>query len=641
MLEKQTACFCAGFAQIKADWTNHQILLVMLCLTLLFITTTPVQAVSDYSDKRVMFVGSYHQEYLWSSGITQGIEEVLQGTGIELKIHRMDTKRNRSPEFIAKAAEKAKAEIDAFAPDVVIICDDNAVKHVLKAFYRDASLPFVFCGVNWDASIYGLPYGNTTGMVEVDLIKALVRQLRPHSRGDRIGYLGLESVSGRKNVEWHQRSENVHYDQIYMVENFEQYKDRFNAIQDEVDMLILGNLAGIDGWNQQQAIAFTRKDIRIPIGSLTPGRMDFSVLGYLRQPKEQGQWSTRAALKILDGIKPSAIPITRNQHADVVINHALSEKLGITFAPALFKRAKIIWPYEGRRLLYISSYDTENVPWAKDLFDSINSTLDGSGVEMRSFFMGAKANRSEQHLREKALEAKQLIETFEPDVVITADDAAVKYIVAKYYKDSNLPIVFCGVNWDATPYGLSADNVTGIIEVGLIEPLLKQLKRYARGPKLGWLSENSDTMKKNLAYHEKLFGVKYDKVYLVEDYDGWEKAFLALQTEVDMLVLQAPHAIRNWDYDNAVDFALEHTGIPTGSTTDNMMSLAVMGYVRLPEESGEWVVRTALRILDGENVSEISSTRIENGKLMLNTRLVKQLGIMIDRAVYKRAEIVE
>jgi ABC-type uncharacterized transport system substrate-binding protein len=612
---------------------------ILLAIVLLNLGTGTALA-ADYSGKRVMHIDSYHQEYPWSDGITRGIEGVLKDSGVTLAVHRMDTKRNRTESFIREAAEHARDAIDEYKPDVVIICDDNAVKHVLQTFYKDAALPFVFCGVNWDASVYGLPYSNTTGMIEVDLIRLLVQQLRPHARGERIGYLALEGISSMKNIEWHRKSEDIHYDKVYLVDSFEAWKEKYLALQDEVDMIILGNQIGVRDWNKQEAIAFTRKHSRIPSGSLSPGRMGFTLVGYLRLPEEQGRWAAQATLKILDGAAPSSIPVARNQQARVVINHALSEKLGITLPPALFKRAEIVWPYQGRKVLYISSYLTE-VSWSRDLLSATTKVFENSGIEMHTFFMGAKRNPSEEHLRKKALEVRQLIQTFEPEVVITTDDAAAKYIVAEYYKDASLPFVFIGVNWDAAAYGLPTHNVTGMLEVEMIEPLYKQLKRYAKGPRLGWLSEKLPSMKKNLAYHNKLFGVKYDKVYMVESFDQWKEAFLALQDEVDMLILQAPHGIRGWDNDKAAAFVLEHTRIVTGSLTDNMMHHAVMGYVRWPEEHGEWAARTALRILDGTPPNEIPLVQNEKARLMLNRRLLERLDLVVDRALYRRAEIVE
>jgi ABC-type uncharacterized transport system substrate-binding protein len=609
-------------------------------LLALFLIPALVAAEADHTDKRVMYVGSYYPGTPWTDGIARGIEEVLADSGVTLEIHWMDTKRNRSAEFIRRAAEQAQAKIDAFAPDVVIVSDDNAVKHLLKPFYKDAALPFVFCGVNWDASVYGLPYRNTTGMVEVELIQNLIGQLRPHTRGDRLGYLTMDTVSARKNIEWHRKSEGIDYHKIYQVEDFEAWKEKYLALQGEVDMLILDTFDGISGWDMQEAIAFTREHTRIPSGALSPGRMEITLLGYLRSPEEQGRWAAQAALKILGGADPSSIPVVFNQEARVVINHALSEKLGITFSPALFKRAEIIWPYQGRKMLYISSYYTE-VSWSRDILKAITKTLERTGVELRIFFMGAKRNPAEEYLRKKALEAKQLIESFQPEVVITSDDAAAKYIVAEYYKSSELPFVFNGVNWDSTPYGLPTDNVTGMVEVEMIQPLYKQLKHYARGSRLGWLSEKLPTMEKNLAYHKKIFGIEYDKVYMVESFEEWKKAFLALQNEVDMLVLEAPHGVRGWNNEEAIAFTLENTRIITGSLTLNMMNHAVMGYVRLPEEHGEWVVRTALRILDGIPPSEIPLVQNKKARLMLNRRLLERTGLVVDRALYRRAEVIE
>jgi hypothetical protein len=127
----------------------------------------------------------------------------------------------------------------------------------------------------------------------------------------------------------------------------------------------------------------------------------------------------------------------------------------------------------------------------------------------------------------------------------------------------------------------------------------------------------------------------------VGTFDDWKKAFIKLQDEVDMLVLQAPHAIRGWDYDKASAFTQEKTRILTGGLTINMMANAVMGYVRLPEEQAEWVTQSALQILDGTPPHKIPLTHNKKGRLMLNRRLLKSLNLVVDRALYRRAEIVE
>jgi hypothetical protein len=105
----------------------------------------------------------------------------------------MDTKRHKGNEFIQAAAQKAKSEIESFQPDVVIASDDNASKHLIQPFYKDADLPFVFCGVNWDESVYGYPYKDVTGMVEVSGVKELIDLLKQFSKGERLGLLAEAS----------------------------------------------------------------------------------------------------------------------------------------------------------------------------------------------------------------------------------------------------------------------------------------------------------------------------------------------------------------------------------------------------------------------------------------------------------------
>ncbi len=78
--------------------------------------------------------------------------------------------------------------IDSWQPDVVIASDDNASKYLIAPYYKGGDLPFVFCGLNWDASVYGFPAKNVTGMVEVAQIPQLLEVLKRHAKGDRESY---------------------------------------------------------------------------------------------------------------------------------------------------------------------------------------------------------------------------------------------------------------------------------------------------------------------------------------------------------------------------------------------------------------------------------------------------------------------
>src|SRR3989344_4725417 len=95
----------------------------------------------------------------------------------------MDTKRNPAEEFKKKAGEDAHLAIEVFKPDVLMVSDDNAFKYIIVPFYKDVALPVVFSGLNWDASLYGAPYANTTGMIEISLTNQIIDHLKTYARG--------------------------------------------------------------------------------------------------------------------------------------------------------------------------------------------------------------------------------------------------------------------------------------------------------------------------------------------------------------------------------------------------------------------------------------------------------------------------
>lgn len=312
-----------------------------LSLFLVFLSTHPTIA-KDLSGKKILYVDSYHLEYPWSAGIQKGIKDALKHTDIELKIVHMDTKRHRTEAFKKQAALNVKKVIENYQPDVVIASDDNASKHLIQPYYKNADLPFVFCGVNWDASTYDYPYKNTTGMVEVSLVKPLVKQLESYSKGVRLGILAFDSFSERKAVANYKTVVVINEERY--VSTFEEWKQAYIDLQKQVDQLILVNITGAENWNDEQAVEFVKQNTSIPTGALERWIMPFAMLGYVKIPEEQGEWAAKAALKILKGHPPRSIPITTNEKGKLMINLGISEKANILFSLAMLKTAEIFMP---------------------------------------------------------------------------------------------------------------------------------------------------------------------------------------------------------------------------------------------------------------------------------------------------------
>ncbi len=305
------------------------------------VVTPPPMADQKYAGKKVVYVDSYNQGYAWSDGITTGIKKTFEGTGINLDIIRMDTKIHPDEDFKIAAGDKAHAEIEAFHPDLLIVSDDNAFKYVVQKYYKDAPLPVVFCGINWDASTYGVPYTNTTGMVEVSLTTQILENLKPFAKGSRLGYLSADTETEHKNLNFYEKLFALKFEKSYFVKDMASWKKAYTALQKETDLVIFENNAGIQNWNDKEAEDFAKANIAVPVGTTNPWTMKESVLGITKIPNEQGEWASQAALRILDGTKPNDIPMTKNEKGTLIINLQLAEKLNIVFSPNILKNAQV------------------------------------------------------------------------------------------------------------------------------------------------------------------------------------------------------------------------------------------------------------------------------------------------------------
>ncbi|MDY6953057.1 MAG: ABC transporter substrate binding protein [Thermodesulfobacteriota bacterium] len=310
-------------------------------LPLALLSLSALASSSVCGGKKVLYINSYHEGYAWSDGITAGIQSVLKGTDVHLKTVAMDTKRNTDEAFKHKAGLEAKGTIEAFKPDIVITSDDNAFKYVIMPYYRGAALPVVFCGLNWDASIYGAPYRNTTGMIEVALIPQLLEQLRQYSKGNRVGYLAADVLTARKEGEYYKKLFNLAIREVY-VKTSDEWKAAFVEIQKDIDMLIVGNNAGINDWDEKGAAVFAQENTKIPTGAIYNWLMPYSLLGFTKVEKEQGEWAARTALRILGGTCPSDIPVVRNKEGNLILNLPIADRLGVVFSLSMVRNANII-----------------------------------------------------------------------------------------------------------------------------------------------------------------------------------------------------------------------------------------------------------------------------------------------------------
>ncbi len=293
------------------------------------------------SANRCLYISSYHKGYEWSDRIEQAIRSELKGK-CELKQFDMDSKRNREDSYIKKVALEAKALVETWQPDVVIVSDDNASGYILKPYFKDHTIPFVFCGINWTVDAYGFPYTNSTGMVEVAPIVGLLDKVKSIiGKPDTAFFIGSNTVTDKKNLirlEQEAINANIKLDSAFantMTEWVALYQQAQNY-----DFVIMGNYFGISDWDpleiQNKIYAYTYKL------SVTNQQwmMPYVILGLTKIPEEQGKWAAQVALAILEGMNPSDIPIVANRKWELWINETLLNNTDIKMPRTLLKKAK-------------------------------------------------------------------------------------------------------------------------------------------------------------------------------------------------------------------------------------------------------------------------------------------------------------
>ena len=634
-----------------------KIVLVVICISL-------VPQEGYCAKSKVLYVNSYHTDFPWSSGIIEGLLDTLNVTQnaagrlddsdseIQLKMFHMDTKRNMGEDYIRASALQVKDLIERWQPDVVITADDNAFKYLVVPYFRDSEIPFVFCGINGGVSRYeGLPYTNTTGIVEVSQLKSLVDHLSAYATGNRLGFLSGDLYSDRAEATSARNNYGIEFTKEYYVQTFEEWKHAFLNLQHEVDMFIWSAHTGIEGWNDAEAFQLINKHASIPYGTINDWMMPYELIGVLKYPQEQGEWAAEVALRILGGESPSDIPIATNIKAKIHLNMQIAKRLDVKFSIDLIENAHLIGT-NPKKLLYVNSYH-KGFAWSDDIEKGLLKALkihsnpdesyntSQSMVELKVFRMDTKRNKSIEYIKEVAHQAQEIIETWKPDIVVASDDNASKYLIMPYYKDSHIPFVFCGLNWDASVYGFPTPNITGMIEVGPLRETVKMLIPYAKGNRIGLIGAEDLSNLKEIKHMQSFFALQEKDIKLSSDFQEWKQDYLALQQEVDMVILLHHIGIDGWEPDQAEDFIMENTTKPTGGVGDDYIDLALLGNVKIAEEQGWWAGQTALRILQGTAPGDIPVTENKETKLFLNMKLAKQMGIYFPMELIQQATFTE
>lgn len=292
------------------------------------------------------------------------------------------------------------------------------------------------------------------------------------------------------------------------------------------------------------------------------------------------------------------------------------------------------------KCLYVSSYH-KGYEWNDGIERGLDQELKGK-CELSKFYMDTNRNTEPEHAKQKALEARQLIEKTHPDVVIACDDSASKYLIQPYFKDAALPVVFCGVNWTVKAYGYPYRNATGMIEIAPIKPLMKEVQNLIKSVNTGiYLAADVITQRKEFEENREAYakgGITISPIF-VKSMAEWKAGFAAAQ-KADFVVLGTNAGINDWNDDEAYQSVKSQIRKLIVTNYDWMAPFTILAMTKVAEEQGEWSAHLALSILNGIKPDTLPIVVNRRWQTFVNPELAGQAGIHLPpRLVHKAGKV--
>ena len=292
------------------------------------------------------------------------------------------------------------------------------------------------------------------------------------------------------------------------------------------------------------------------------------------------------------------------------------------------------------KCLYVSSYH-KGYEWNDGIERGLDQGLEGK-CELSKFYMDTNRNTEPEHAKQKALEAKQLIEKTRPDVVIACDDGASKYLVQPYFRNAGVPIVFCGVNWTVKAYGYPYTNVTGMIEIAPIKPLMKEVQNLIKSVNSGiYLAADVITQRKEFEENREAYaqgGIKMSPIF-AKTMAEWKAGFAAAQ-KADFVVIGTNAGIKDWNDADAYQSVMSHAKKLIVTNYDWMAPYAILAVTKIAEEQGEWSAHLALSILSGTKPDTLPIVVNRRWQIFVNVDLANKVGFQLPpRLVHKAVKV--
>ena len=310
---------------------------------------TAVFSTAAEASGKVLLVHSYHAGYPWVDSISRGVKKALAGTDIQLEYFYMDTKRRPDEEWKIKSGEMALEKTAVYQPDVVIAADDNAQEYFAKKLAGKDKPQIVFCGVNSEASKYGYPASNVTGILERPFVVQtmnLLKSIAPAVR--RVAVISDKGETTDGVFEYIRTIKTAPLEIVALeeAETFADWQKLIEKYQTDADAIIFNTYHTIKkdrervSMDPKEIMTWTLAHNKIPTAGFLEFNIDEGILcGVAESGEEHGRQAGEIAVKIVGGKTAKDFPIKTTGKGLTMINLAAARDLGLMPAESVMSSA--------------------------------------------------------------------------------------------------------------------------------------------------------------------------------------------------------------------------------------------------------------------------------------------------------------
>jgi hypothetical protein len=280
---------------------------------------------------------------------------------------------------------------------------------------------------------------------------------------------------------------------------------------------------------------------------------------------------------------------------------------------------------------YAPGYDWQDRE-AKALREGLNGAC-----QLHTFYMNSKQIKNQNEMKHVAQLAHQFVKQYQPKALIASDDNAMKYVVQPYFKNSDLPVIFFGINNTGKPYGLPYQNTAGMIEKLPFDKMIRFMLKATPSDKkqihVVYLTIPSTSELKNIHAFQQAAS-RHPSIHItvqqIHSFSEWQQRYAQLQQDssVDFIIagnLSSLPEYREKTLNEMFEQAANDKKLVL-SFIKNMFPVSHILFEKSPEEQAKWGALTTLALLKkGYAIQELPIVPNRLFPVSLNEKRIQQL----------------